>query len=238
MFRKRLCNSKSPDVAKFHPSQDQGWSKILILSQILNVTQNFLILPNVIVFSTRVVNISILSQSLNTTQNFFANYHPLQNWGGKKSQLWATFLVHLKNFIVHRTRVWKISILTQIFNAIIQNFVIFAKFNYSQDRVGPKSQFWPKFLMRPKISWFLPNFIFQRTRWSKISNLNLLQHDLKVSWICIISWSNAEPGWSKKCHKFSVLFNISRKCQISLFACQGCSKMSSANQIYNTTQDF
>ena len=139
------------------------WSKITILIQILNGTENFRFCQIPSLAGPEWSKISFLNQIFKTTQNFWM----------------------LSNFFLHRSRVVKsLNFGPNVWR--IWKFLDFAKFNPSHVLSLQKCQFWAKFLTWIKISWFYKISSFAGQEWSNSWFQAKLSMRLKVSGFCQI----------------------------------------------------
>ena len=151
------------------------WSKITILIQILNGTENFRFCQIPSLAGPEWSKISFLNQIFKTTQNFWM----------------------LSNFFLHRSRVVKsLNFGPNVWR--IWKFLDFAKFNPSHVLSLQKCQFWAKFLTWIKISWFCKISSFAGQEWSNSWFQAKFSTRLKISGFCQISprgGGGALPLW-------------------------------------------
>ena len=193
------------------------WSTLLFFSQICSVTENFWILPNFILYMSRVVK--TLNFGLNFDCNWkflnFTTFHPLHVQSGQKYQLWAKFLTRIKIS-------W------------------FAKFHPSQVRSGPNLDCKPNFqrdwkyldfvICHPSQVWSGQKSIF----WAKFSTqIKIFLDFVKFHPLLVQSGQH-----SHFLAKFAAWLKISGFCQISSFACPEWSKLSILGLILIAIENF
>ena len=172
------------------------WSKVSILSQMFDATENFWIVPNFILCMLWVVKNVSFELIFDTNQNFLI----------------------LHNFILSRSGVVKLSISSQIFN-VTENFWILPNFILCRSAVVKNCIFEPNFQHKSKFFLILQNFILCRSRVVKLSISSQIFNTTENSGFCQIS-SFTGLEWSKfsfLSEIFNTNQNFSGFCQISSF---------------------